>query len=206
VREAAGIAGYIYHSRAHRTAGARIFPTAATDRPISHAIATGLERIAAGRHHDPHELLGVHSGTGTTIVRAYLPATQEVRLADGQHLARLGQTDCFELQARGAIEPHPLLVWKDDRGRTHQRIDPYSFAPSLSAADLAQFAGGHHAEAWRMLGAHPATFDDIHGVRFAVWAPNVERVSLVGPFCDWDGRRLPMRVLGSSGVWELFVP
>ena len=57
-----------------------------------------------------------------------------------------------------------------------------------------------------MLGAHPATFDGIAGVRFAVWAPNAERVSVVGPFCDWDGRRLPMRVLGGSGVWELFVP
>jgi 1,4-alpha-glucan branching enzyme len=68
------------------------------------------------------------------------------------------------------------------------------------------FASGQHVEAWRMLGAHPASYDGVPGVRFAVWAPNAERVSVVGPFCEWDGRRLPMRVLGGSGVWELFVP
>ncbi len=97
-------------------------------------------------------------------------------------------------------------MWIDDDGLRHQRVDPYSFAPSVSSSDLALFASGGHVEAWRMLGAHPASFDGVAGIRFAVWAPNAERVSVVGPFCQWDGRRLPMRVLGSSGVWELFVP
>jgi len=138
-------------------------------------------------------------------VRAYLPGTRSARLADGGAFARVDDSDFFELRtARPPV--HPRILWTDERGGTHERIDPYSFGPTLRADDLALFASGSHVEAWRMLGAHPATYDGIAGVRFAVWAPNAERVSLVGPFCDWDGRRLPMRVLGASGVWELFVP
>jgi 1,4-alpha-glucan branching enzyme len=165
-----------------------------------------MDRIAAGRHHDPHGLLGVHGDASLTVVRAYLPATRDARLADGRALGRVYASDFFELAATEPVDAHPRLVWTDDRGQQHERVDPYTFAPTLSPADLAMLAAGNHVEAWKMLGAHPATFDGIQGVRFAVWAPNAERVSLVGPFCDWDGRRLPMRVLGGSGVWELFVP
>jgi 1,4-alpha-glucan branching enzyme len=140
-------------------------------------------------------------------VLAYLPATRTARLADGRELTRLPDSDFFALHAApGSLGAHPRIAWTDAHGRQHERADPYSFAPTLSHADLALFASGNHVEAWRMLGAHPASFDGVEGVRFAVWAPNAERVSVVGPFCDWDGRRLPMRVLGASGVWELFVP
>jgi 1,4-alpha-glucan branching enzyme len=139
-------------------------------------------------------------------VRAYLPAAREARLADGRVLGRVGASDFFELAATTPLDAHPRLVWTDDQGRQQERVDPYTFSPTLSPADLGMLAAGNHVEAWKMLGAHPATFDGIQGVRFAVWAPNAERVSLVGPFCDWDGRRLPMRVLGGSGVWELFLP
>ena len=151
-------------------------------------------------------MLGPQRLSAGTVVRAYLPATTRVQLADGRELARVGDSDCFELTAADVIDAHPRLLWVDDAGRRHERIDPYSFAPSLDAPDLALFGSGGHVEAWKMLGAHPARLDGIDGVRFAVWAPNAERVSLVGPFCDWDGRRLPMRVLGHSGVWELFMP
>jgi len=151
-------------------------------------------------------VLGPHRLPEGTVVRAYLPATARALLADGRQLARIGDSDCFELIAAQAIDAHPRLVWVDDAGRRHERIDPYSFEPSLAAPDLALFGSGGHVEAWKMLGAHPARLDGIDGVRFAVWAPNAERVSLAGPFCDWDGRRLPMRVLGHSGVWELFMP
>jgi 1,4-alpha-glucan branching enzyme len=166
-----------------------------------------MERIAAARHHDPHGFLGRHGHGRNAVLRAYLPATRQARVQDGPELNRIGATDFFELRAAaGALAPHPILVRTDDAGHSLTSADPYSFAPSITQADLALFAGGYHVEAWRMLGAHPARFDNVSGVRFAVWAPNAERVSLVGTFCAWDGRRLPMRVLGSSGVWELFVP
>jgi 1,4-alpha-glucan branching enzyme len=166
-----------------------------------------LIRIADGRHHDPHSMLGSHDAGVKTVVRAYLPCARSARLEGGAALERLGHSDYFTAEApAGTLPAHPRIDWTDDRGIRHQRVDPYSFAPSLSGADLALFGSGGYAEAWRMLGAHPAQFDGVQGVRFAVWAPNAERVSVVGPFCDWDGRRLPMRVLGHSGVWELFVP
>jgi 1,4-alpha-glucan branching enzyme len=164
-----------------------------------------MERIAAGRHHDPHSFLGLHRESGVTVVRAYLPGTRVARLSDGRPFTRVGSSDLFELEA-ATLEAHPRIVWTDDLGHTRERADPYSFAPTLQGTDLELFASGHHVEAWRMLGAHSSSYDGVAGVRFAVWAPNAERVSVVGPFCDWDGRRLPMRVMGSSGVWELFVP
>ncbi|MDR2214822.1 MAG: 1,4-alpha-glucan branching protein GlgB [Nevskiaceae bacterium] len=164
-------------------------------------------RIAEGRSHDPHGVLGPHHDGAITLLRVYLPSTRSARLVGGAALERAGQSDFFIGQwPRSQLPAHPIIEWVDDHGIPHTRADPYSFAPTLSADDLALFASGGYAESWRMLGAHPATFDDVPGIRFAVWAPNAERVSVVGPFCDWDGRRLPMRVLGRSGVWELFVP
>ena len=166
-----------------------------------------LIRIAAGQHHDPHSLLGARDAGMKTVVTAYLPCARAASIAGGKPLARIGHSDFFTLEAvAGSLPRHPRLRWIDDGGHAHERVDPYSFAPTLSSEDLALFASGNHVEAWRMLGAHPARLEGIDGIRFAVWAPNAERVSVVGPFCDWDGRRLPMRVLGSSGVWELFVP
>jgi len=186
------------------------FPTTRTTAkvpPIAISFASELERLATGRHHDPHSVLGVHDQHVATVVRAYLPATQKAWLSDGRELTRLDHSDFFELHAAPAsIDPHPQLAWTDDAGRQHERVDPYSFAPSVDSSDLALFASGGHVESWKMLGAHPATFGGVAGIRFAVWAPNAERVSVVGSFCDWDGRRLPMRVLDSSGVWELFIP
>jgi 1,4-alpha-glucan branching enzyme len=140
-------------------------------------------------------------------VTAYLPSALHVEIEDGPELLRIADSDFFQAHApRGSLERHPILRWTDSRGLAHARQDPYSFAPTLQASDLAMFASGNYAECWRMLGAHAAVFDNIPGIRFAVWAPNAERVSVVGPFCNWDGRCLPMRVLGGSGVWELFVP
>src|SRR5690606_10019293 len=172
---------------------------------INHTIALAMERLAAGRHHAPHDLLGVQRAAGVAQLRAYLPATRSAALADGRALQRVQGTDFFEITVAG-LPDHPRLTWIDDQGQRHEQVDPYSFAPSLSASDLTLFASGGHVEAWKMLGAYAAIFDGVAGVRFAVWAPNAERVSLVGPICNWDGRRLPMRVLGTSGVWELFVP
>ena len=84
--------------------------------------------------------------------------------------------------------------------------DPYRYGRVLSDFDLYLFGEGKHTRLYDKLGAHPMTIGDAAGVHFAVWAPNAHRVSVVGDFNDWDGRRHPMRVLGVSGVWEIFVP
>ena len=91
-------------------------------------------------------------------------------------------------------------------GTSWEGDDPYRFPATLGELDLHLFGEGTHRALWKVLGAHPMVQDGVDGVRFAVWAPRARRVSVVGDFCDWDGRRLPMRRLGTSGVFELFVP
>ena len=178
-----------------------------TSPPPQQFERASLALIETARHHDPHSVLGPHDRGTTTVVLAYLPAVDSVHLASGDPLRRLPGTDFFCWEgAPERLPRHPELLWQGPGGRSGRRVDPYSFAPSVSPEDLQVFAAGSHVEAWKLLGAHPANFDGVQGVRFAVWAPNAQRVSVVGPFCDWDGRRLPMRVLGGSGVWELFVP
>jgi 1,4-alpha-glucan branching enzyme len=165
-----------------------------------------LQRIADGTHHDPHSVLGVHERQGYQSCLAHLPATRAARIAD-QPMARVGDSDFFAWQGQvGALRGHLPIARQDSDGHHHVQIDPYGFMPTIGATDLDEFAAGRHFTAWRFLGAQPLQIDGVDGVRFAVWAPNAARVSVVGPFCDWDGRRYPMRVLGSSGVWELFLP
>ena len=91
-------------------------------------------------------------------------------------------------------------------GATWERGDPYRFLPTIGDVDLHLFNEGTHRQLWNMLGAHPREIDGERGVSFAVWAPNARSASVVGQFDQWDGRLLPMRRLGSSGVFELFVP
>src|SRR5271165_1578075 len=172
-----------------------------------HELADDLRRIGEGRHHDPHQVLGRHERDGQSIVLAYLPGARLVRLEHRHEMRRIRGTDVFAWAGAGAGLPaHCRLSWIDEAGALREQIDPYGFAPAIDPADLAAFGAGSHASAWSFLGAHAMQIDGIDGVRFAVWAPNAERVSVVGPFCQWDGRRCPMRVLGGSGVWELFLP
>src|SRR5439155_6695515 len=91
-------------------------------------------------------------------------------------------------------------------GGTWEREVPYRFLPTLGDVDLHLFNEGTHRQLWTKLGAHPRVMDGVAGVSFAVWAPNARRVSVVGDFCGWDGRVFPMRMMGSSGVWEIFLP
>jgi 1,4-alpha-glucan branching enzyme len=167
-----------------------------------------LQRIRDVRHHDPFAVLGRHGEGRDTVVRAHIPHAAEVSIAeDGLRLVRLGNTDLFEWRGAGAALPaHYSLIWRDDHHREHIARDPYTFAPQLGDLDLHLFAEGRHRHAHRFLGAREHEVDGVAGVLFAVWAPNAERVSVVGDFNRWDGRRHPMRARGGSGVWELFVP
>jgi 1,4-alpha-glucan branching enzyme len=91
-------------------------------------------------------------------------------------------------------------------GQVWERVVPSGFTPTLGALDLHLIAEGNHERLWDALGARPLVHEGVEGTAFAVWAPNATRVSVVGDFCRWDGRLCPMRSLGASGVWELFVP
>ncbi len=171
-------------------------------------LAPELQMIIDARHHDPFSVLGKHNVGGTDIVRVFLPRAREVQLpAVNGTLQRIPNTDLFEW--RGAadqlISPYQLK-WTDDIGNEHSTHDAYSFLPQLPDFDLHLFAEGKHWHAYRMLGAHTHTADGVDGILFATWAPNAERVSVIGNFNHWDGRCHPMRCRGGTGVWELFVP
>jgi 1,4-alpha-glucan branching enzyme len=163
--------------------------------------------LAAARHAEPHAVLGVHVRDGRQCVLLYLPAVREVHFVHGPELKRVPDTDFFAWDGAPATLPaHYCLEWTDSAGAVHSQVDPYCFLPTIDDRSLAGFNAGTHLHAWHMLGAQLMNVDGIDGTRFSVWAPNARRVSLVGPFCGWDGRRFPLRRLGGSGVWELFVP
>jgi 1,4-alpha-glucan branching enzyme len=167
-----------------------------------------LRRIVDARHHDPFAILGRHPDGDRVVVRAHLPHAVEVRIAEGDlAMTRVSDTDLFEWRGDGAQLPwHYSLIWRDGGHREHIARDPYSFAPQVGDLDLHLFGEGRHRHAYRFLGSHEHEVDGVPGVLFVVWAPNAERVSVVGDFNSWDGRRHPMRVRGGSGVWELFIP
>ena len=181
------------------------------DAVTGHGIAGEHElgRLVAARHHDPFAMLGRHPlADGRIVVRVLSPATVEVSLPEtGVVLERVGDSDLFEFRGpAGALPQRYRVRRRNAQGQVLEAVDPYCFPPLLAEADIAAFGDGSHWHAWWLLGAHLVVADGIDGVRFAVWAPDAERVSVVGDFNGWDGRCHPMRCRGSSGVWELFIP
>ena len=166
--------------------------------------------ILAGRLHNPLELLGPQTRDRRALLRALRPRAQHlwVETARGfQAMDRVGNTALFEWRGDPAdLGLHPRLREEEADGTCREFVDPYSFATGIPNADLCAFAEGRVCHAQRFLGAHPEIVDGIAGTRFAVWAPNAERVSVVGDFNHWDGRVAPMQSRGDSGIWELFVP
>ena len=167
-----------------------------------------LDRLIAGKHHDPFSLLGWHLQTqGDWILRLFLPAAESVRMPDGRFFERVSGTDIFELRIASRPEQHPVLQWQDKgSGAWHDFVSPYTFSAQIGDLDLYLLAEGRHHHAWKVLGSRLAAVDGIMGCQFAVWAPATQRVSVVGDFNHWDGRSHPMRSRGESGVWELFIP
>ena len=166
------------------------------------------QRISDARHHDPFAVLGRHPDGKEVIVRAFIPFAAEVRIAEGgMPMTRLPDTDHFEWCGDAKVLPaHYSLIWTDDHHREHIARDPYTFLPQVGDLDLYLFGEGRHRHAYNFLGAREHEVDGVGGVLFALWAPNAERASVIGDFNNWDGRRHQMRVRGSSGVWELFIP
>ncbi len=169
--------------------------------------------IAEGRHYNPFAVLGPHPLGPDTIIRAFVPGAEAVvvmdadsgvkiaelepyRGADGVFVGKvigIAQGFAYHLRAKRGSE-----IWEID--------DPYRFAPVLGELDEYLLGEGSHRKLWQALGAHVMKHQGVKGTHFALWAPNAERVSVVGDFNHWDGRRHAMRVRGSTGVWEIFLP
>ncbi|MCF5733984.1 1,4-alpha-glucan branching protein GlgB [Pseudomonas syringae] len=172
--------------------------------------AVDLDALIRAEHRDPFSILGPHGDGGSgQYVRAYLPAALSVRLLARDDGRELGEMEMSEVPGFfvGHLEhPQPYLLKINWAGGEQITEDPYSFGPLLGEMDLYLFAEGNHRDLSNCLGAQVTSVDGVDGVRFAVWAPNARRVSVVGSFNSWDGRRHPMRMRHPTGVWEIFVP
>jgi 1,4-alpha-glucan branching enzyme len=157
---------------------------------------------------DPHSLLGAHPAKGGVVVRAYRPDAASVRvLPMNVELKQRNGNGLFEGTIAGAKLPLEYeLEVRYPAGDTYVLRDPYAFLPTLGELDIHLAAEGRHEDLHERLGAHRRELNGVAGVSFAVWAPNAASASVVGDFNGWDGRLNPMRSLGPSGIWELFVP
>ena len=177
-------------------------------------VSTFADEVAALlrlEHGDPHRLLGAHESPGGVVYRVFRPEATRVAVIRADRaplvLARIHEAGLFEgVDASAGQVPRYELEIEYGPGRSFRVHDPYAFLPTLGELDVHLAAEGRHERLWEKLGAHPRTMDGVDGVAFAVWAPNARGVSVVGDFSDWDGRLYPMRRLGASGIWELFVP
>lgn len=168
-----------------------------------------LDAVAAGTHHDPHAVLGIHPAEdGTWRIRTRRPLATAViaNFPDG-NAVRFEHLRAGIWEAETARQPREYTItatYADESEYTED--DPYRHLPSIGEMDLYLIGEGRHEELWRALGAHVRTLDGSPGVAFAVWAPDARAVRVVGDANGWDGRGHAMRSMGGSGVWELFVP
>ena len=173
-----------------------------------------VDLLGQGRHHDPHSVLGRHG----TVVRALRPDAREMYLlvtgAPPEHevlerlpMRQLSPAGLWEGRLRADAPGYRLeAVYGGDGAPSFVFDDPYRHWPTVGELDLYLFNEGRHRRLWEVLGAHPRVHEGVTGTAFAVWAPNAKAVRVVGDWNFWDGRTHPMRAMGSSGVWELFVP
>ncbi len=179
--------------------GARVMPA-----------TVDMDALIRAEHRDPFSILGPHGDGGSgQIIRAYLPNALSVTVLareGGHELGALHMSDVPGFFAGHFTDAQPYLLKINWAGGEQITEDPYSFGPLLGEMDLYLFAEGNHRDLSSCLGAQLTTVDGVQGVRFAVWAPNARRVSVVGGFNNWDGRRHPMRLRHPTGVWEVFVP
>ncbi|GJL57957.1 MAG: 1,4-alpha-glucan branching enzyme GlgB [Nitrospirales bacterium] len=180
-------------------------------------LSNRFQRLVSATEWDPFSVLGPHRGESRDFsgvcIRAFLPEAAEVVVLSAQNghtpipMKLVHPAGVFEARWEG----HPLgtdyqFRIVDRQGKASQRHDPYAFLPCISDFDLHLFGEGRLYKAYEQLGAQVCTHQNVPGVNFAVWAPNAKRVSVVGDFNEWDGRRHPMRSRGGGGIWELFIP
>src|SRR5215210_668636 len=168
-------------------------------------------QLLALLHHDPHSVLGAHPVEGGVIVRAFRPEAEKIELLvrddAPREMVKVHDAGFFELLVEGPTDtfPYQFRVHYPE-GNAFTLRDPYAFLPTLGSFDEHLFGEGCHERLYDKLGAHVRRLGDVSGVSFAVWAPNAGGVSVVGNFNNWDGRLHAMRMLGGSGIWEIFIP
>jgi 1,4-alpha-glucan branching enzyme len=173
-----------------------------------------IDAVVRGDHGDPFSILGMHAEgrDGPTVVRAMLPGARAVEVVEASGgdvvagLALVHADGFFAGPVEGRTGRFPYRLRVHYAGGTVEFEDAYSFPPCLGELDVHLLAEGTHLHSYERLGAHVTEIDGVPGTAFAVWAPNARRVSVVGDFCNWDGRRLAMRKRHECGVWEIFVP
>ncbi len=172
--------------------------------------AHAFSQLLSLRLADPHALLGAHPTGFEVVVRAYRPDAERVEVvtAAGHFPMKLRPEAPGLFEARLLTEKVPEYRLEVHFPGGHSRLerDAYSFLPTLGDQDLHFVGEGRHRRLWERLGAHPMTHQGVAGTAFVTWAPNAGGVSVVGDFNQWDGRLHPMRTMGASGLWELFVP
>ncbi|MBA2638712.1 MAG: 1,4-alpha-glucan branching protein GlgB [Nocardioidaceae bacterium] len=171
-----------------------------------------LATLADGSHPDPHSVLGAHPHGGAVTVRTLRPLARSVEVEHENGVLPLRHEHAgvwVGVLDQADVADYRLVVRYDD-DVAHLVDDPYRYLPSVGEIDQHLISEGRHEMLWTVLGAHLRSYDSVagavRGTSFAVWAPNALGVRVVGDFNHWDGRAHPMRALGSSGVWELFVP
>ena len=169
------------------------------------------DTLFAGTLTDPHSVLGIHDFADGKVIRVYDPLAVSVEVLTGSGFLRSTPMQSHDnglftivFKRKNFFAYRLKKIFSD--GSVFESADPYCFLPGIGEMDTYLFNAGEHRNVWEMMGAHCRTRDGVDGVEFTVWAPNAARVSVVGDFNCWDGRRGMMRLLGSSGVWELFIP
>lgn len=169
-----------------------------------------IEAIVYSEEDNPHRILGIHTVPGGKLAQVFYPEATEAVLHTKNKDYPMEQADeegfyAVLIPRNTSTENYSFTVTMED-GRKYDFYDPYGFEPVIDKKDAEKFNQGIHYEIYHLLGAHPYVIDGVHGVLFAVWAPNAMRVSVVGDFNHWDGRIHQMRRLWDSGIFELFIP
>jgi 1,4-alpha-glucan branching enzyme len=168
-----------------------------------------LKRLLEGRLSDPHSILGMHNGEKGMVARCFDPDAISVDLIVGNKkhpMEKIHKAGLFGVKFPNRKKHFAYKLEKTFKKGSFVSEDPYCFMPGIGEMDTYLFNSGEHHKVYEMMGAHYRDYGGTEGTLFTVWAPNAERVSVVGNFNGWDGRRHQMRLMGSSGIWELFIP